>query len=209
MKHTFLTLVILLTFVCGAIAVPQQAQSQDSLQELIDSSAVNGVDAFSDTTAVDTGTQVSQSQTTYQRSIQIDDIDDLDDVFGLFSWGTGLMMILTLLALLIPFLLFLVPIILIVLVLFLLLRRRKSQPQPDGLNQNVNNTQTIDNMPTNKKLCRSNNRVLGGVCAGLGEYFDIDPTVVRIAYLLLTVFTAFSGIIIYIILLLLMPQREN
>lgn len=41
----------------------------------------------------------------------------------------------------------------------------------------------------NKKLTRSNNRMLAGVCAGLADYFGWDVTVVRIIYSFATVFT--------------------
>ena len=60
-----------------------------------------------------------------------------------------------------------------------------------------------------KKLYRSReNLMLGGVCGGLGEYFDIDPTLVR----LLFVFGAFLGIpgalvLIYLVMLILVPQE--
>ena len=60
----------------------------------------------------------------------------------------------------------------------------------------------------NKRLTRSNNRMLAGVCAGLADYFGWDVTMVRIVYALATIFTAFSGIIVYIILWIVMPQRE-
>ena len=49
----------------------------------------------------------------------------------------------------------------------------------------------------NKKLTRSNNRMLAGVCAGLADYFGWDVTVVRIIHSSASVFTAFSGIIVY------------
>ena len=52
----------------------------------------------------------------------------------------------------------------------------------------------------NKRLTRSNDRVLAGVCAGIAEYLDFDPTMVRIAYAFLTLFTCFSGILFYIVL---------
>ena len=39
-----------------------------------------------------------------------------------------------------------------------------------------------------KKLMRSNDRVLAGVCGGLAEYFDFDPVLVRVAYAFLTFF---------------------
>ncbi|MBQ3632106.1 MAG: PspC domain-containing protein [Prevotella sp.] len=61
----------------------------------------------------------------------------------------------------------------------------------------------------NKKLYRSNDRILGGVCAGIAEYFDFDPTLVRVAYVLLTLCTAFSGLLAYIILWIVMPDRRN
>ena len=60
-----------------------------------------------------------------------------------------------------------------------------------------------------KKLERSRNQAVAGVCAGIAEYFDIDPTIVRIAYLLLTVFSAFSGVPVYLILWLIMPLKRN
>ncbi|WP_289104906.1 PspC domain-containing protein [uncultured Bacteroides sp.] len=60
----------------------------------------------------------------------------------------------------------------------------------------------------NRKLTRSNDRMIAGVCAGLAEYFGLDITVVRVAYALLTVFTAFSGVIVYLILMIVMPERR-
>lgn len=60
----------------------------------------------------------------------------------------------------------------------------------------------------NKKLERSNDRVFAGVCGGLAEYFDFDPVIVRIAYAFLTLFTAFSGLIFYIVLWLVMPEKR-
>ena len=52
-------------------------------------------------------------------------------------------------------------------------------------------------------------RLLAGVCAAIANYANIDVTVVRVVYTLLTVFTAFSGIIIYFILVLLIPEEKN
>jgi len=52
------------------------------------------------------------------------------------------------------------------------------------------------------------NRQIAGVCGGIAEYFDIDPTAVRVAYVLLSVFTAFAGVLVYLILWLLIPERE-
>ena len=55
---------------------------------------------------------------------------------------------------------------------------------------------------------RSNDRVFAGVCGGLAEYFDFDPTMVRLAYAFLTLFTCFSGIIFYFVLWIVMPERN-
>lgn len=58
-----------------------------------------------------------------------------------------------------------------------------------------------------KKLRRtSNDKMIGGVCGGLAEYFGLDSTLVRIAYTLLSICTAFSGVLVYIVLLLIMPE---
>ena len=54
-----------------------------------------------------------------------------------------------------------------------------------------------------------NGRLLAGVCAAIANYANIDVTVVRVVYTLLTIFTAFSGIIIYFILVLLIPESKH
>lgn len=59
----------------------------------------------------------------------------------------------------------------------------------------------------NRRLTRSNNKMIAGVCAGLAEYFGFDPTVVRLVYALLTIFTAFAGVIVYIVLWIVMPEK--
>lgn len=58
-----------------------------------------------------------------------------------------------------------------------------------------------------KRLCRSNSGMIAGVCAGIAEYLGWDPTVVRIVYALLSIFTAFAGVIVYLILWLIMPKE--
>lgn len=63
-------------------------------------------------------------------------------------------------------------------------------------------------MYSGKRLTLSDDRMLGGVCGGLAEYFGLDPTFVRIAYALLTAFTAFSGIILYPILYWIIPSKN-
>ncbi|MCH8231652.1 MAG: PspC domain-containing protein [Bacteroidetes bacterium] len=61
---------------------------------------------------------------------------------------------------------------------------------------------------TSKKLMRSRSKVIAGVCAGLADYFGWDPALVRVLYLLISIFSAaFPGILVYIILWIVMPQE--
>ena len=61
-----------------------------------------------------------------------------------------------------------------------------------------------------RRLTRSRNKIIAGVCAGIAEYFDLDPTVVRVAYVLISVVSvAFPGILAYIILMFVMPPPEQ
>jgi phage shock protein C len=61
----------------------------------------------------------------------------------------------------------------------------------------------------NKQLYRSRkNRMIGGVCAGLGEFFGIDPTIVRLFFVFGALFFGFPGalVLIYIVMLLVVPE---
>lgn len=59
----------------------------------------------------------------------------------------------------------------------------------------------------NKRLYRSQrNKVFGGVCGGLGEYFEVDPVLIRVLFVFLTFFHG-SGIILYLLLLIILPKE--
>ena len=61
-----------------------------------------------------------------------------------------------------------------------------------------------------KKLYRSSNRILAGVCGGIAEYFDVDPTLIRVVYVFLSIFSVgFLGLLLYIILMVLMPNYDQ
>lgn len=63
--------------------------------------------------------------------------------------------------------------------------------------------------PTTKRFTRSNtDKVLAGVCGGLGSYFELDPTVFRIIFVVATFFGGF-GLLLYIILALLVPAEDQ
>lgn len=59
-----------------------------------------------------------------------------------------------------------------------------------------------------KRLYKSTDKKISGVCAGVAEFFEIDPTLVRVAYALIAVFTAaIPCIIVYAILAFVIPER--
>lgn len=63
-------------------------------------------------------------------------------------------------------------------------------------------------MENNKKLTRSSNKMFADVCAGIAEYLGWETSVVRITYVLLSLFTAFTGVLVYIILWIVMPDKR-
>jgi len=60
-----------------------------------------------------------------------------------------------------------------------------------------------------KKLTRSKkNRLIAGVCGGLGEYLKIDPTIIRLLYAACTVVTGFApGIVVYVLAWIIIPEK--
>lgn len=65
-------------------------------------------------------------------------------------------------------------------------------------------------MATNKpkRLYRlEKNRMLGGVCSGLGEYFNVDPVLIRLIWVLLA-FACGIGILAYLIAWIIIPKKQ-
>ncbi len=62
-----------------------------------------------------------------------------------------------------------------------------------------------------KKLTRSKtDKMLGGVCGGISQYLNIDPVLTRVLYIIFTLFSGmFLGVIVYIILLIILPEEDN
>jgi phage shock protein C len=64
----------------------------------------------------------------------------------------------------------------------------------------------MENTGMEKRLYRSRSgRTLAGVCGGIAEYFGWDPTLVRVAWIILTLLGG-SGVLLYLILWLVMPE---
>ena len=66
-------------------------------------------------------------------------------------------------------------------------------------------------MAVKKRLHKSkDNKVLSGVLGGLGEYFEIEPTILRLGWLVIVVLTGFfPGVIAYVIATLIVPQKPK
>jgi phage shock protein C len=62
-----------------------------------------------------------------------------------------------------------------------------------------------------RRLTRSaKHKMIAGVCGGLAEYFVLDPTLVRVAYVIVSIISAaFPGILAYIILMFVMPPPDQ
>lgn len=62
-----------------------------------------------------------------------------------------------------------------------------------------------------RRLTRSRrHKMIAGVCGGLAEYFQLDPTAVRVAYVILSIISAaFPGILAYIILMFVIPPPDQ
>lgn len=57
-----------------------------------------------------------------------------------------------------------------------------------------------------KKLYKSDNKILAGVCAGIAEYFSVDPTLIRLVWVLFCALGG-SGVLAYIICALIIPNK--
>lgn len=61
-----------------------------------------------------------------------------------------------------------------------------------------------------KKLRKSGNKMVAGVCAGIAEYLDVDPTIIRVGYVLLSLGSfGFPGFLTYLVLCIVMPPEEQ
>ena len=61
-----------------------------------------------------------------------------------------------------------------------------------------------------KRLYRSSqNRMIAGVCAGIAEYFEVDPTIVRLIAVLLLFVGIFPAVLAYIIFWIVVPEKTT
>jgi phage shock protein C len=64
-------------------------------------------------------------------------------------------------------------------------------------------------MSNGRRLTRSRNKMIAGVCAGIAEYFGWDVTLFRVVFVLVSILSvAFPGILVYLVLWVVMPRPE-
>ena len=64
-------------------------------------------------------------------------------------------------------------------------------------------------MTDGRRLTRSRNRMIAGVCAGIAEYFGWDVTLFRVIFVVVSILSvAFPGILVYVVLWIVMPQPD-
>jgi phage shock protein C len=61
-----------------------------------------------------------------------------------------------------------------------------------------------------RKLYRSNtDKIIAGVCGGLGEYLNVDPTLIRLLFVLAVLAGFGSGVLLYIIMMVIVPLKDT
>lgn len=61
-----------------------------------------------------------------------------------------------------------------------------------------------------RRITKGRDKCIAGVCSGLAEFYNVDPTLVRFGYAALSIFTSgFPGLLLYIVMACVMPESEN
>jgi phage shock protein PspC (stress-responsive transcriptional regulator) len=93
---------------------------------------------------------------------------------------------------------------LILIGIFLLFNRKEPADEAEA------GTPIENEAPVGRQIYRSrDDKMLAGVCAGLAEYFKLDVTIVRLAYVLLTLASVGVGILAYIIMIIAFPEKPE
>lgn len=84
-----------------------------------------------------------------------------------------------------------------------------SAMSPDITKAARNFVQAVRRTLTEKRLTKSRDKKISGVCGGLAEYVGLDPTLMRIAWVAATIFGFGSSVLLYVILMLVMPGPDE
>lgn len=61
-----------------------------------------------------------------------------------------------------------------------------------------------------RRITKSNDKCIAGVCGGFAEFYDLDPTIVRIGYAAISIFSSgFPGLLLYIVMACVMPESDK
>jgi len=95
--------------------------------------------------------------------------------------------------------------------LYLLVRNQKEPNKDKNFYKNSNGYDfSVNRGDEMKRLYRSSkDKLLGGLCGGIGEYFDVDPVLVRIIWVILAFASLGTAILIYIILWIIVPRNPR
>ena len=61
---------------------------------------------------------------------------------------------------------------------------------------------------TRRKLYKSKNKMLAGVCGGIANFLKIDPNIIRLAWVIVTIFKPLPGILAYLIASIIIPEKR-
>lgn len=118
------------------------------------------------------------------------------DWWDIFSWGTIISILLIVIGILLIFNYFKVPDS---------TESKSTSPEPQDIDDQK------QKVKSEAKILRKSlsDKKIAGVCGGLAEYLEIDPTIIRLVFVLLTLSSFGLGIFLYIILVIVMPQGKN
>lgn len=89
-------------------------------------------------------------------------------------------------------------------------RKKRGGTKKSAAESQQSSTPPPRESPPRRQLMRSIlDRKFFGICGGLGEYFDIDPTIVRILFIIFTLMSFGFGVLLYIVLLFSMPDKSR
>lgn len=100
------------------------------------------------------------------------------------------------------------PIILILVGMALIYSHRHARPPQSQSNEGQEMSAQQQNAPMKKLYKSRRDRKLFGVCGGLGDYFNLDSTIIRILFILLTILSVGTGIILYIAMAIFVPDEQ-
>ncbi len=81
--------------------------------------------------------------------------------------------------------------------------------EPEEFNLATADAEFLKELIMAKRLYKSSEKKLSGVCAGIAEYMNLDPTLVRLGWVILTCLSFGTGIVAYIVCALVIPDRPS